>query len=142
MSQSSIVLPAVVQALLSIALLFFLAPARARSMRERGQTIADPEVRLGTNSWSDQARLVSNNYKNQFEIPVLFFAVVALALALRQADGLMVVLAWIFAVSRLLHAAIHIGPNVIKLRAVTFLIGVTAVAVMWLTLGWRVWNGA
>jgi hypothetical protein len=141
MSQSQIVLPAVVQALLSFVVLVLLGPARARSMRERKQTMEDADVRVGRNAWSEQALKISNNYKNQFELPVLFFAVVAFALILRQADAIMVGLAWVFALTRIVHAAVHIGPNVVVWRGLAFLVGAAALLAMWLVIGWRVLTG-
>lgn len=141
MSQSHIVLPAAVQALLSVVLLIGLGPARARSMREARQTLDDADVRVGRNTWSEQATKVSNNYRNQFELPVLFFAVVAYALILRAADATMIWLAWAFVATRVVHAAIHVGPNVIKWRALAFIVGASILTTMWITLVWRILAG-
>ena len=141
MSHSSIFFPALVQALLSLLLLPVMGMARARSMRELKQSIDDADVRLGRNPWTDEATKIAKNYSNQFEVPVLFFAVVAFALILKQADPLMMGLAWIFVLSRVAHSAIHIGPNIVRWRAVAFMIGVAVLLVMWLTLGWRMWMG-
>ncbi len=141
MPQSAIFFPALVQALLSIGLLFLLGPARARSMRALKQAIGDKDVALGQNAWSEEATKIANNYKNQYEVPVLFFAVVVFAVIYRQADGLMTGLAWVFAVSRLVHAAIHVGSNVVMWRATAFLVGVATLLAMWLLLGFRLWTG-
>ena len=141
MSQSAIFFPVLVQALLTLAVLILLGPARARSMREQKQQLTDDDVRIGRNTWSEEATKVSNNFKNQFELPVLFYAIVAFALALKQADPVMTSLAWAFAVSRLVHAAIHVGPNVVMWRGVAYMIGAVALLAMWLLLGWRVWAG-
>lgn len=142
MSQSHIVLPAAVQALLSVVVLIMLGPARARSMREARQTLGDADVRVGRNTWSEQALKVSNNYRNQFELPVLFFAVVAYALILRQADAFMIWLAWAFVATRIVHAAIHVGPNVIMWRALAFIVGAVILVTMWITLVWRILAGS
>lgn len=104
--------------------------------------LADDTVRMGTNPWSDEATKIANNYRNQFEIPVLFFAATAFALNLGQADQVMIALAWVFALARAAHAVIHIGPNIVKWRAITFLASVAAVLAMWALLAWRVWTGA
>lgn len=140
--QSAIFFPALVQALLSLFLLPYMGTARARSMRENGQTIDDREVRLGRNPWNDDATKVANNYENQFETPVLFFAVTAFALILKQADAVMTGLAWVFALARLVHAGIHLGPNIVKWRAIAFLTAVVSLLAMWLILAWRVATGA
>lgn len=138
MSQSAIVLPAFLQALLTIGVLIALGPVRARSMREAEQKLTDEDVRVGRNRWSEQALKVSNNYKNQFELPVLFFAVIACALPLGLADAAMVGLAWAFVATRFVHAAIHIGPNVVFWRGIVFIVGASLLAAMWLVLAWRV----
>lgn len=142
MSQSAIVLPAALQAVMSVLLLFLMGPARARSLRESKLTIEDHSVRLGINPWSDRAMQVSNNYKNQFELPVLFYAVVAFALVLKQADTIMIGLAWTFALSRLAHTAVHVSSNIVRWRAIFFVLGAIALLAMWLVLVWRIWNGA
>ena len=141
MSQSAIFFPVLVQALLTLSVLILLGPARARSMRETKQQLTDDDVRIGHNTWSEEATKVSNNFKNQFELPVLFYAIVAFALALKQADPVMTGLAWAFAASRVVHAAIHVGPNVVMWRGVAYIIGAVTLLAMWLLLGWRVWAG-
>lgn len=142
MSQSAIIYPVLLQSMQSLLLLPLLGAARARSMQANKQSMADDDVRMGTNLWSDEATKISNNYKNQFEIPVLFFAVTAFALNLGQADQVMTALAWVFVLARAAHAIIHIGPNIVKWRAITFLAGVATVLAMWTLLAWRVWTGA
>lgn len=142
MSQSAIIYPVLLQSMQSLLLLPLLGAARARSMQANKQSMADDDVRMGTSLWSDEATKISNNYKNQFEIPVLFFAVTAFALNLGQADQVMTALAWVFVLARAAHAIIHIGPNIVKWRAITFLAGVATVLAMWTLLAWRVWTGA
>ena len=141
MSQTAIILPATAQAVLTLLLLLALGPARSRSMRARGQTITDDDVRLGRNTWSDEATKLSNSYKSQFELPVLFYAVVALALIAQKSDGAMLALAWVFTASRVAHALIHVGPNIVKWRAIAFIVGVAIVLAMWLLLAWRILFG-
>ena len=134
MKPTAILFPVLLQVALTFGVLIAMGPARARSMRENGQQLSDDDVRLGRNAWSDQAVKVAKSYANQFELPVLFYAVVAFALITSAVDGLMLGLAWIFAVSRVAHAFVHIGPNVIMWRGAAFLIGVLALIAMWLKL--------
>jgi hypothetical protein len=142
MSQASILFPVLCQALLTLMVLILMGRARSRSMRALGQKLGDRDVRLGQNAWSDEATQVANNYKNQFELPVLFYAVCGFALALRQVDGLMIGLAWVFALSRIAHTVVHIGPNQVAPRGMIFVGGALVVLAMWIVLGWRVWTGA
>ncbi len=103
-------------------------------MRENGQKLSDPDVQLGRNAWSERATKLANNYKNQFELPVLFYAVAAFLLITSGVDDLMVALAWVFVLSRIAQTAIHIGPNVVIWRAAAFLVGVVALVAMWVKL--------
>jgi hypothetical protein len=65
---------------------------------------------------------------------VLFYAVVAFALILKGADLIMIVLAWVFVLTRLVHAAIHIGPNKVRWRSPAFGLGFLIVVIMWIKL--------
>jgi hypothetical protein len=137
MSQNLIVLPVAAQALLAFVVLFVMARARARSQKERGQNLQD--LALASNSdWNEAALKAANNYKNLFEIPVLFFAAAAFALITRTVDGWMIGLAWLFVASRVLHTIIHVTSNTVMLRGPVFMIGFVAVMAMWLLIVWRV----
>ena len=80
------------------------------------------------------AALFAANFRNQFEIPVLFFAVVALALITRRTDTLFVVLEWLFVLARTVHAAIHVTRNVIPWRSAAFAASAMVVAILWIAL--------
>ena len=134
MKPTAIILPVAVQAFLTFAVLVQMARSRSQSMRESSQKLSDDDVRLGRNAWSDQATKTANNYKSQFELPVLFYAVTTLLLVTSGVDYLMVVLAWVFALSRIAHAILHIGPNVIAWRFGAFFVGVVALVAMWVKL--------
>lgn len=134
MNPTVILYPVLVQVLLTFVMLVALGPTRSRSLKESGKTLDDADVRLGHAPYSSEATQVARSYANQFELPVLFYAVVAFALITRGVDLLMVVLAWVFVLSRLVHAWIHTHANVIKQRASAFLVGAVALAVMWIAL--------
>ena len=65
---------------------------------------------------------------------MLFYAVVAFALIAKGADFFMIVLAWLFVLTRLVHAAIHIGPNKVRWRSPAFALGFLIVSIMWIKL--------
>jgi hypothetical protein len=64
----------------------------------------------------------SDNFKNLFEIPVLFYAIVLYLFATKQVDTLYVNAAWIFFIFRALHSAIHCTFNLITLRFAFYLV--------------------
>ena len=138
----SILYPVFLQVLLTFAVLIAMGPARSQSLRDSRTPLTDRDLALGQNTWSDTATKRANNFRNQFELPVLFYAVVAFALLLKQTDALMVGLAWAFALSRVAHAAIHVGFNDVWWRAVVYLGGAVALLAMWIVLGVRVASGA
>ena len=116
----SILLPVFVQVGLTFALCASLVYTHHRSA-DRGR-----EKRL------------SNSLSNQFEIPVLFFALVPLALLTRQADHLFVVLEWIFVLSRSAHAFIHVTSNRQPARSVAWLVCIMALVMMWIIFAGRI----
>jgi hypothetical protein len=72
----------------------------------------------------------SDNLKNLFEIPVLFYALVLYLYATDQVDRIDVVTAWIFVVFRVLHSAVHCTFNLVILRFWLYAISTVAVWVI------------
>jgi hypothetical protein len=133
-TQVAIMYPVFLQVLLTVLVYGSLFAARARAIRNMDRKRGTPDIAMGTVAWPDDATKRANNQRSQFELPVLFYAVVAFALILKGADTIMIVLAWLFVLTRLLHAAIHIGPNKVRWRFPAFALGVLIVTVMWVKL--------
>ncbi len=68
----------------------------------------------------------SDNLKNLFELPTLFYAVVLYLYATKQVDIAYIVAAWGFFVFRTLHSAVHCTFNFIPLRFVLYVISAVA----------------
>ena len=134
MNQVAILYPVFVQVLLTFAVYGLLAVARARAIYTMNRGRGNPDQALGRVEWPEDAIKRAANQRNQFELPVLFYAVTAFALIVAAADFLMVVLAWLFVLTRILHAAIHIGPNKVRWRSPMFALGVLILAIMWVKL--------
>ena len=69
----------------------------------------------------------SDNLKNLFEIPVLFYALVLYLFVTKQVDTVYVNVAWIFVLFRALHSAVHCTFNLIMLRFYLYLFATLAV---------------
>ena len=69
----------------------------------------------------------SDNLKNLFEIPVLFYALVLYLFVTNQVDAVYVIAAWVFVVFRVLHSAVHCTFNLIMLRFYLYLVATLAV---------------
>lgn len=125
------ILAAAAQAFLTIAVLLLMAARRRRAFAA-GKVGAD--AMLNDRSWPDDVLKASNNYKSQFEIPVLFFAAIAVALATGITATAFTLLCWLFVAARTVHAIVHCGPNVLAPRFSSFLVSVIAVAGLWLII--------
>ena len=69
----------------------------------------------------------SDNLKNLFEVPVLFYALALYLFVTGQVDAAYVTAAWIFLAFRVLHSAVHCTINLVMLRFYLYLIATLAV---------------
>ena len=69
----------------------------------------------------------SDNLKNLFEIPVLFYALALYLFVTNQVDAAYVSAAWIFVAFRALHSALHCTFNLVMLRFCLYLFSTLAV---------------
>jgi hypothetical protein len=69
----------------------------------------------------------SDNLKNLFEIPVLFYALVLYLFATGNVDATYVRAGWVFVAFRALHSAVHCTFNLVMLRFYLYLVASLAV---------------
>ncbi len=134
LNQLAILYPVFVQVLLTIIVYGLLGAARARAISAMDRKRGNPDLALGRVEWPEDAVKRAANQRNQFELPVLFYAVAGFALIAKGADLLMVMLAWAFVLTRIAHAAIHIGPNKVRWRSPMFALGLLVLTIMWVKL--------
>jgi len=126
-----LLLPAFIQVLWVTVLGIRMGRARVRVARASKVRLKD--IALNSSAWPDEVRKLSNNYDNQFQLPVLFFALLPLMILLVKVDWFTVALAWVFIASRIVHSLIHTGDNVVVRRFQAFLLGFVTLGAMW---GW------
>jgi hypothetical protein len=136
MSVMEILLPVFVQVLLSFVLLFWMAYYRVTLIRSG--KIRPRDVALREPNWPPHVQQLQNAVLNQFELPVLFYALMALVMITRQADFLLVLLAWVFVILRVLHAYVHVTSNHMARRGPLFGAGAFVLAAMWLIFMLRI----
>ena len=136
MSVAEVLLPVFAHVLLVFILLFWMGKERRDALVSREVRLRD--IALGEPNWPTKATQLGNCLKNQFEFPVLFYALVALALPLRQADLLFVLLAWVFVVTRYAHAGIFVTSNNVKQRSLAFSAGVIVLLAMWIVFALKI----
>lgn len=110
------------QMLMTIALVIRMGILRASALQKHEVRMS--EISLASDKYPDGAKKAGNAFNNQFQLPVMFYALVAILLILGPATIVHVWLAWAFVISRLLHAFIHIGSNNVNIRFGAYLLGV------------------
>jgi hypothetical protein len=139
MSVQTVLLPVFVQIGLTFFLLIWMVGARRRALVSRETKIKD--IALGQANWPVRATQIGNCYRNQFELPVLFYALIALALPLRHVDYLMLFAAWIFVIARLIHAGVFVSSNDLGRRSTAWIVSALTLLIMWLDFALKVLIG-
>ena len=136
MSISAILAPVFVQVGLTLVLLTWLAVLRAQALRSGA--VRPGDISLRQRAWPERAEQIGNAFANQLELPLLFYVLVILALLTRKADLAFVVLSWMFVATRLVHAFVHTGSNVVPIRGGIFGIGLLILLLMWIIFAARI----
>ncbi len=130
MSIRMVLLPLFVQVGLTFALLIGMVALRRQTLVSGETKIR--EIALGQPNWPVRATQVGNCYRNQFELPMLLYILIALALPLRHADLFIVLMSWLFVITRFVHAGVFVTSNDLGRRSMAWLAGVLVLLVMWL----------
>jgi hypothetical protein len=77
----------------------------------------------------------ADNFRNLFELPVLFYAALVVAALTGQGGPAIVALAWVFVVSRMVHSAIHCTYNRVMHRFAAYLLGGVVLWTLWGVIG-------
>ncbi|MCL6751336.1 MAPEG family protein [Nostoc sp. CCCryo 231-06] len=95
------------------------------SQKIRPQDLAAPGTLV--HIWPPSVSNPSDNLKNLFEIPVLFYVLVLYLFITKQVDAIYVNAAWVFVGFRALHSIVHCTFNLIMLRFYLYLFATLAV---------------
>ena len=136
MSAQMVLLPVFVLVGLTFGLLLWMAGARRQALVGGETRVRD--VVLGQPNWPTRATQVGNSFKNQFELPLLFYILIALALPLRHADLFIVLMSWVFVITRFAHAGIFVTSNDMKQRSLAWFAGVLVLFAMWIYFALRI----
>ena len=139
MSVASILLPVFVQVAQTFVLLMRLGSGRLRTLSAGNTKVRD--IALGESNWPADVTQVGNCFNNQFQLPMLFYVLVVLALFLHKADLLFVIMSWIFVISRIVHAGVHITSNNVNQRFAAYTVGMVVLLLMWAIFAVRILFG-
>jgi hypothetical protein len=76
----------------------------------------------------------ADNFRNLFELPVLFYLALVVAAQTGQVGVATLTLAWTFVALRVAHSAIHCGYNKVIHRFYTYLAGGIVLWTLWIVL--------
>ena len=127
--------PVLGQVLLTVGVYVLLAVRKMRAVKDG--KVDRKAAALDNRAWPAEVVKVSNNLANQFEAPVLFYALCFALLALDGGGGIALVLAWLFVASRLVHTTVHVGSNFVPHRFGLFVLGVLILLAMTLVAAWH-----
>lgn len=88
------------------------------------------DVAISNERYPEDARRAAANFSNQFETPVIFFALIMLALEVGATSYIMAILAWAYVATRIAHTLVHVGSNDLRVRAPVFAVGVLILFLM------------
>lgn len=138
MDRNLILLPVLAQVVLTLAVYIYLGIVKGKALKT-GQVDLDRRA-LHEDAWPDFVRQVSNNIRNQFETPVLFYALVFVLWGLQAVDALSLGLAWGYVLCRVAHAYVHLGSNFVPLRRRIFTISYLILLAMIVLAGKAIWS--
>jgi hypothetical protein len=136
MTVQAILAPLFVLVALTFVLLAWMGSVRVAAVR-RGE-VRVKDIALGRSNWPPRVQQISNCFHNQFQLPMLFYVLTVLALFLRKADLLFVVMAWLFVALRIVHAAVQTTSNHVGHRFQAFAAGAIILLLMWVVFAVRI----
>jgi hypothetical protein len=76
----------------------------------------------------------ADNYRNLFELPVLFYLALAVASQTAQVNAVTLMLAWAFVAARFTHSYIHCTYNKVIHRFYAFVASFFICVILWIVL--------
>ncbi len=134
----TLLIPLFAQVLLPFIVLFIVASQRLTELKTKRINPQKVDIRSRTQDVFEKAAAASDNFLNQFETPVLFYAAILLSMVLMVQDSMIVVMAWTYVLLRYVHCFIHLTNNNVTHRFAVFFVSVVALLIIWVRLGWLI----
>lgn len=128
MNLSSIFLPVLIQVLLTLIMFLILGARKSKAIKAGG--VDRQKAALNNSAWPEDVVKVSNNIANQFQMPNLFYVLCIFFYTTNTVNTAVLVIAWLYVLTRIIHAYIHISSNYVPARYRAFLISAICLIVM------------
>ena len=131
MNQAPILYPIAAMLLLTTVVAALLLRERITEMKARR---IHPQQLPSSSQMSAtlQQTRAADNYKNLFEMPVMFYVLCLALYATQLASSGFVMAAWAYVALRVLHSVIHVGYNTVMHRFAVFALSSTLLLAMWI----------
>ena len=134
MTRSICILPLLTMVFLTFAVWVYLFALRIPEIKRRRINPEDLKDRAEAHQLLTVSAAASNNLKNLFEVPVLFYVAAMLAMLLLIQDGLLVLLAWGFVILRIVHSIIQCSYNRVMHRFIVYITSCLFLVFLWIRL--------
>lgn len=128
-------LPMLAMVFLTFVVWFYLFARRIPEILRRKIDLRDLKDRSRAHDLMPDSAAASNNLKNLFELPVLFYVAVLLSLLLMIQDTVLVLLSWGFVALRYAHSLIHCSYNDVNHRFTAYAISCLLLLLLWIRMG-------
>ncbi len=133
-----LLLPLLIQVFLTFVIWFKMYVSRVGEMKSKRihpQRVATREQ--GRQVLTDSAA-TADNFMNLFEMPVLFYVAILLALILLVQDPVLVIFSWLYVALRIVHSIIHTTYNTVMHRFWAYALSCGVLLGLWVRLGWLI----
>ena len=90
------------------------------------------QFKLYRGEFPDDYEQSRQHLKNQFELPIIFYLLVALLYSLNNLQYIDIILAWLFVISRYIHSFIRFKNNYLPYRGSVFSLGLVILLAGWI----------
>ena len=125
-----------VMAQLLIPILVLLLNGKRKSVDVKSGNFDREKAAMNNEAWSKPVVLTSKNLANQFQLPVIFYVLCLILANIDAVTMTILVVAWIFVVTRYVHAYVHVSTNYVPARMRVFLLGALFLFVLFVLTAW------
>ena len=125
-----------VMAQLLIPILVLLLNGKRKSADVKSGNFDREKAAMNNEAWSKPVVLTSKNLANQFQLPVIFYVLCLILASIDAVTMTVLVVAWVFVVTRYIHAYVHVSTNYVPVRMRVFLLGTLFLFVLFALTAW------
>jgi len=130
---NTMIYPMFAMVLLTFSVAFYMFRLRVKAVKSGEIKLSYFRLNSGAEV-SAAMQQATRNYSNLFEVPVLFYAAGASALALNINNAAIIVIGWLFVITRIAHSWVHLTSNNVIHRLKAFMAGNLCVLVLWILI--------